>query len=758
MILEQQKQSLVLQEGEQTQESIGMSLDLDSAQILMQMLSKNLYSDAVGSTIRECASNALDSHRRAGTTDPIIVSFKRNKDNNFEFSVEDFGIGLDADDVKNIISKYGKSTKRNSSTELGMMGLGFKAPLAYSSSFYFVARKNGVERKYMMYEGEDVNTIDLLYETATTERNGVKVIVPVNYYDRVTFSTKIEEQLAYFEGVYFDVPDNNSLDNDHKIYKHSLFQWSTLEKDGYMHICLDNVYYPLDFKKLGINDIRMSLGLRFSLTDGIFPTPNRESIRYTSEAKETILKRIKDVATHLVTCYNETVIGTDDPLVILDHYNQSSKYVVLTEGIKVDVRDVEIHSDVTIKSPVLTGYKYITAKFININRQTIQNEYSIMNQISYGRAHTLNNGWRSSMSNLNKNSIVYVIQDRFSGNVKDYLREQSKKKNETYYVVKHTRKMPLKSKSGGDNYCSLLSLHNLPKSEWRAAIQEYQRVVAKLNERFIPIENVVIPKEWLDARKRAKVKVNTNTKRRKIEGEVVGKVLEKLERWVSGKESKLVSKNIPMENAHRNKVVTVYGNQSDYPEMDKLFAAIPSSWVRLIVFSDRELKLLQDLDLHNWIKMEDFMKGEHKLFRRVVTAKLIQDLTTQYRAVFRSGSFFTNISTEIDRDILELNNYVSRNHTHASQGCYDAMLEVAKAHNYYDTTIIDLYHKMKAFLERFSFLETLVGTYNHRNKKIEQIAIDLLKYHGKRLNWQVYKINEGVNETPVSEEVLEDII
>jgi len=99
-----------------------MSLDLDSAQILMQMLSKNLYSDAVGSTIRECASNALDSH--AGVDKPIVVSFKANTESsNLEFSVEDFGIGLDADDVKNIISKYGKSTKRNSNTELGMMGL-----------------------------------------------------------------------------------------------------------------------------------------------------------------------------------------------------------------------------------------------------------------------------------------------------------------------------------------------------------------------------------------------------------------------------------------------------------------------------------------------------------------------------------------------------------------------------------------------------------------------------------------------------------
>ena len=124
MILEKQKESFVLEEGT-SQDTIGMSLDLESANVLMQMLSKNLYSDAIGSTIRECASNALDSHRRAGVTDPIIVSLlQTNNSYNYEFTVEDFGTGLDANDVENIISKYGKSTKRDKKNELGMMGLG----------------------------------------------------------------------------------------------------------------------------------------------------------------------------------------------------------------------------------------------------------------------------------------------------------------------------------------------------------------------------------------------------------------------------------------------------------------------------------------------------------------------------------------------------------------------------------------------------------------------------------------------------------
>jgi len=757
MILEQQKQSLVLQEGEQTQESIGMSLDLDSAQILMQMLSKNLYSDSIGSTVRECASNALDSHRRAGTTDPIIVSFKRNQDNNYEFSVEDFGIGLDADDVVNIISKYGKSTKRNSNTELGMMGLGFKAPLAYSSSFYFVARKNGVERKYMMYEGEEVNTIDLLYEKPTTERNGVKVIVPVNYYNRNEFLTKIQEQLAYFEGVYFDVPDNYNIDNTHKIYRHPLFQWSTIATNDNLHICLDNVYYPIDFQKLGISTpINVGLALRFSLTDGLFPTPNRESIRYTTEAKELILKRIKEVATHIVTAYNESIIGTDDPSAILDYYSQHNRYVTLSDEIRVDARSVETLSDVAIKAPVLNGYKYITASFLNINKNFIQDEYSLMVEISYGKAYNAEKGWRSHMSIINKNSTAYVIKERFGGNVKDYLREISKRESKTFHIVKHTRKMPLKSKNK-DNYMSLLSLHLIPKSEWRDAIKEYQKVVAKLNERFIPIENVVIPQAWLDARKKVKLKIGSN-KRRKIEGEVVGKVLSPLERWVNGKESKLVSTNIPMENIHRSKLLTIYGSQADYAVMDKLYATINNSKVRLVVFSDRELKLLQDLDVHNWIKMEDFMKGEHKVFRRIVTAKLIYDLKMQNRSVFDSPAFLKDVSTEVSEDIEALNTYCSRNFTHAGDACYAAMLEVAKAHNYFDTNMIDTYHKMKAFLDRYTFLNTLLSTYSHRQPKIKEIVIDLLKYHGKRLNWNVYKINEGIQEVPANEETLEETI
>jgi hypothetical protein len=115
---------------------------------------------------------------------------------------------------------------------------------------------------------------------------------------------KIKEQLAYFESVYFDV---EGMNNQFNIFRSEHYQISELATDRHLHVCLDNVYYPLDFEKLGINRIDMKMGLRFTLTDGIFPTPNRESLRYTQEAKQIILNKIKVLADDFVNKFNESI-------------------------------------------------------------------------------------------------------------------------------------------------------------------------------------------------------------------------------------------------------------------------------------------------------------------------------------------------------------------------------------------------------------------------------------------------------------------
>jgi hypothetical protein len=767
MILEKQSQAHVLQEGEQTQESIGMSLDLDSAQILMQMLSKNLYSDDIGSTIRECASNALDSHRRAGTTDPIVVSFQIASDNNnYEFTVEDFGIGLDADDVKNIISKYGKSTKRDSANELGMMGLGFKAPLAYSSSFYFVARKNGVERKYMMYEGEDVNTIDLLYETPTTQRNGVKIIVPVTYYDRSQFYTKIREQLAYFENVYFNV---NDIDNNFVIYRNELFQWSELASDGNLHVCLDNVYYPLDFKKLGIDSVRFPIALRLGLSDGVFPTPNRESLRYTKEAMVVIMNKIKHIANYFVEKYNESVKDTENILEAIDHYRSHSKYVKLKkDGGNVDVNGLKSFATIPFASPKVKGLDYHTVQYYSTLKDHLLDEYSIVNEVYRGKWCKGSRWSRLSDRVSNPDNKIYVYTDRLSGIKKEYLKSLNKL-GHTEYVVKKIKSYKLGTvkdrTSGFDSYYRILELWKFPKSDWRNVIKEFQEMQSRIFSRFIDLDNYVVPQQFILSRKKTTIGSNGGPKvrRQKLEGEVTGKLASSLERAVNNQNCKFVPEVVQMKDAHKAPYLTVYGSAVHTSTFDMMFSVFPTkkAKVKFIVFSERELTRLKDIDLHNWIHIDKFMEGKHIAFRRVVTAYLIDQLTTNYRSVFSRTDRMQHISTDLTDKMVQLKQYRDTNHMHGSDKLYKTMLEVAEADNLFDMSIYPLYLEIKNVFGKLPFINSMFqasSSYNVKDGMTDALR-DLFKYYKQRIDWKHYniRINEEVI-TPVAESEIEELI
>jgi len=771
MILERQKESVVLQDGEQTQESIGMSLDLDSAQILMQMLSKNLYSDSIGSTVRECASNALDSHRRAGTKDPIIVSIGHVTNGGYEFSVEDFGIGLDADDVRNIISKYGKSTKRNSANELGMMGLGFKAPLAYSSSFYFIARKNGVERKYMMYEGEDVNTIDLLYETPTKERNGVKVIVPIQYGDRYAFESKVKEQLAYFEDVYFNV---NGIDNDFFIMRNEHFQFSQLALCTNLHMCLDNVYYDLDFQKLGIGRINLPVALRFGLSDGIFPTPNREAIRYTQEAKTAILNKIKDLANYFVEKYNETATDIDDVSEIIRFYTNGERHVYFGTS-KWEINNISTYATVQFVNPKYTKAPSLDFARLSKHRDSLLDEYSKKFMLSNGRMYTeKNNRWDTlNWYHYNDNKKIYVYTDKISGIKKDYLRHLHQRDWNIYVVKKERYKCLGKAKDVGsgnfDNYMNLLRLDNHPKSKWRKIIQEFQSVQDNITSSFINLDELVVPQQFIDSRKRTNVSVTNSAngpkaRRVKLAGEVVGKIVSPLERWVDGKNSKLVSTPIQLADAHKQPYLTVYGGQQHAALMDKWFPVFIMNKVKMIVFSERELKALKEVKIRNWISMEDFLKGEHIVFRRAATAYVIKKLMTEFEFTFYAREDLKYVSTQLSDDLVTLKNYADKYRLNGSDDLYAEIIAIATEKNLFDTSIYSTYVNIKNFLESNKYVNVFfkhaVNRYTHTvTKESMNLLTDLLKYHRQRLNWQNYKIvlNEEALEVP-TEEVIEELV
>jgi hypothetical protein len=756
MILEKQKEAMILADGEEN-ESIGMSLDLDSAQILMQMLSKNLYSDSIGSTIRECASNALDSHRRAGVEDPIVVSFKLDDNNNYYFSVEDFGVGLNDDDVRNIISKYGKSTKRNSDTELGMMGLGFKAPLAYSSSFYFICRKDNIERKYMMYEGEDTNTIDRLYERPTAEGNGVKVIIPVKWSDRNSFYSKIQEQLAYFDSVYFDVTaGGHSIDNKFTIYRSEHFQYSEMSKDDYLHICLDNVYYPLDFNKLGISNLEFPVALRFSLTDGIFPTPNREAIRYTQEAKDIILKRLGQMSDFFIEKYNREMQNCSTFNQVVEYYTSKKRNVEIVPGKSLNVGYLSIFSDVVMNEPKMEGVKHLDLKKLVDKNEYILDEYTVTYILNRGKFKEVKSGGYEA--SVNRNNVMggntYMYSSRISELKKAYLRIHLQNGTfNNYYFVKKTGSFSLFGKNNSiysvnhyknDNYYKILNLQSIQKKYWREAIIEFQGIVNSMISGFKNLDDVVVPDRFIQSRKQINGRIGVS-RREKLAGDIIVKEARQLERFVDGKNCKFVPDTWSLKDMPKKKTLIVYGHHDNSLDLDKLYSITCGKMnITIISLSTKEIKVLEALELNNVMSYSKFMEGTNKPFKKLVTAYLINKLMTDQAYVFRKYTYLKNISSELMNKLSLLEDYRNKNYRDGSSEIYNAMLELANEKNLFDYSIYHEYIRMKETLEKLYFLNSILGSLNFYSYNssmspgVERAIVDLMKYHKFKVDLHHY--------------------
>ncbi len=788
MILEKQTEAHILQEGE-SQDSVKMSLDLDSAQVLMQMLSKNLYSDAIGSTIRECASNALDSHRRAGTTDPIIVSFKRNNQTDtYEFAVEDFGIGLDADDVRNIISKYGKSTKRDSNTELGMMGLGFKAPLAYSSSFYFVARKDGMERKYMMYEGEDTNTIDLLYEVQTPMPNGVKVIVPVSYYDRHNFKRKIQEQLAYFESVYFDVDASISgpVTNDFVIVRTEHFQFSSMATSSYMHMCLDNVSYPIDWEKLGIKSINLPIALRFSLSDGLFPTPNREAIRYTKEAKETILKKLEAVANVFMDKYNESITDGDDPVAVLNSYRNRQKSIPMffspsaDKNAKVTIDDLLAYATTPVKKPKITGIEKLDLERVATKLPDYMfGEWKLKYRYQNGKFTEARGYWADFTYHLlageryGESGITYMFSEQLGVRKKNYLRSILGNDHKTINFVKFTEPFKLEAyddQAGYHTYYRMLDLGRYPKSEWRVIIQEFQKLLKMFTDKFIDADAIEIPETWIleQKAKRAKVStasVSTGQKKVRLAGEISVKLASELQVWVNGQNCKFVPNTFKMDELYKHTKLTVYGTEEHREEMDRLYPTFKSQ-VRFGIVSNTSYNNLEKAELHNWINIHKFMEGKNKPFIRMVTSLMIVRFIKSNHKVFDKMERLAYVSEDLAKKMRSLHAYTSVNPiTRTSVAQEDTLIDFAIENKFVDPEIYPTMLEVKQLFEKLPFIETLsqyipgyVSTDTKTEEAIHAMIADLFKYHKQKVNLSFYpKLKEEtLAEQVLTEEAVQD--
>ena len=165
---------------------------------LLGILRNQLYSDKIQAVIREYCTNAMDANIDAGVPDcPIQVSLP----NSFSpiFKVRDFGKGLSEEQIYNIYISFGDSSKRNTNTQTGCLGLGSKSAFAYVDNFTLTSYHGGLKSVYSAYIDEsEIGKITRLTCEPSDEATGIEVSLAVKSGDYRQFSEKCFDVLKYF--------------------------------------------------------------------------------------------------------------------------------------------------------------------------------------------------------------------------------------------------------------------------------------------------------------------------------------------------------------------------------------------------------------------------------------------------------------------------------------------------------------------------------------------------------------------------------
>jgi hypothetical protein len=293
---------------------------MKTSQKAFQILS-DLYSDKPLAIVRELGCNAADSMTAAGKADK---PFHIHLPNALEpwLMIEDFGTGISHEDIYEIYTVYFASTKTNSNSQIGCLGLGSKSPFCYSDNFSVTSTHNGVRRIYNAYFNEQgTPAIALMSTENTTESNGVKIQIPIKHTDFNDFITSVQKAFRFFEvkptisggRIQWDVENPLFQSDDWAFYENISNKYS-----GESFAIMGGVTYPINIYQVKDDEgeyhqmLRNGLVLKFAMGELDF-TPARDALSYTPLTIKAINDKLAKVKKELPIKVTEN-IDTKDTL------------------------------------------------------------------------------------------------------------------------------------------------------------------------------------------------------------------------------------------------------------------------------------------------------------------------------------------------------------------------------------------------------------------------------------------------------------
>ena len=309
-------------------EDLGMALDA---------VSKNLYSNPIGSFVRELVSNGVDANRANNSAELVKVNIYK-EGNTWYFQVKDEGKGMTPEHFTNVYMRWFNSDKRDNNEDIGGWGIGSKSPLSYKESYELTTVAEGYEYEYIIVRQSPAPTATLLVERPTNKKSGTTVRIEIDEKDLWKLRQECNKQLTYFNNVYV-LNEEYYYENDFQIIEADLFK---VRPDSFpfgneMHIVLGQVAYPINWNFLGISPIYIPVGLKFNI--GELPvTLSREEINYSDDTvKEILLNKIETVYNDLYERYSNQHKYTD-LFEYMNFYYLSNRTLKLTDNVNISFK------------------------------------------------------------------------------------------------------------------------------------------------------------------------------------------------------------------------------------------------------------------------------------------------------------------------------------------------------------------------------------------------------------------------------------
>ena len=280
------------------------------------ILSDGLYSNKILAVVRELSTNAYDSHVDAGRAD---CTFDVHLPTRLEpyFHVRDYGTSMTHEECMTLYTTYFRSTRNDSNDSVGCLGLGSKAPFAYSDSFTVEAFKDGIKRVYAAHRDSNGSPTFCLMDTvATDEENGIKVSLPVERNDCDRFVREASKTYQYFK-VRPTLNAELMYNTERSLLTDKQGKWDFTTARGDNFVIMGQIAYPIEEESIGdhyddkdkiANFLWNTSGLRLHLNIGdVDITPSREALSYTAETKKNIRNVIKSVIKDIKTSVEDAI-------------------------------------------------------------------------------------------------------------------------------------------------------------------------------------------------------------------------------------------------------------------------------------------------------------------------------------------------------------------------------------------------------------------------------------------------------------------